>query len=73
MKKRIDKKIVKMLENNPKLKKVVDEFKEKWLTEILSDNPVICESLQEKIDYINRLMILAKLKKKNKMVNIFLP
>ncbi len=66
MKKRIDKKIVKMLENNPKLKKVVDEFKEKWFT-------VICESLQEKIDYINRLMILAKLKKKNKMVNIFLP
>ncbi len=55
MKKRIDKKIVKMLENNPKIKKIADDFKEKWLTEILSDKPVTCESLQEKIDYINRL------------------
>ncbi len=63
-----------MLEKNPKLKKVADEFNEKWFTDILSNKPITCESIQEKIDYINRLMILAKLKrKKNKIINIFLP
>ncbi len=64
MKKRINKKTIKMLENNPKLKKVADEVRKNWFQEILSNKPITCESLQEKIDYINRLMILAKLKRK---------